>query len=448
MDEYEQMNSLLNYIENKNSNCSTLYSNKKVGNSLYSKTKLEELDEEIQNIQKKILSQKQHLSQIKKSEDFESRKIKTLEKSLEKAVARYNVSISKNKEIKDNINTIRRQTKINKELYKQAALSVSQSQKKMENMIDQGSKTIEHISTFENMRKALENQTELETKEYTKNLKNLENLIQREKKAETSLMTSNHPLNTSRPTEEELKMKIVSLSWKIAKEKASMVVSLNKLEGFEEIRKKFQDLTGISDFESMLKYYQDTKSHNLILSDYLITLNNEIEVLEAQLKDLKSKINYCNLEGTTQKSAVKQNLILKKNSVQKTNDFYESFPDLVKKIDDICNDIGCIHSEENLEVNENEKLMSKIACIEKRTYELLEIYGHFSKPTVNNTKNDRKLDVEIPQFQDLEEDDDMLPLTWNELMTKAEKKSKNPKPKEKTSTKDCPAKLASLTLNN
>lgn len=393
------------------------------------RSRLEELDQDLVKMQAKILEQKHKISENKKSDTQSSRKIKILEQSLQKSQQKYNDSLSKNKLIKDNIDKLRKEMRIFKNLYKQITASINSSKQQMEKMIEKGSLTIKNRENADKKLKSIETLAETEEKEFQTNLKEVKSLIEKEKKLKNEITTFKNSVVMSLDiktieSEEEIKSKIVKASWKIAQDKANIIISLNKLEEYEDIIKKFQELTGVSNFESLLKNYEDTKKHNIVLSKYVEDLNNELELLEIELKDVKSKISLFSPSPEESFYSSVDSPIKRYENLSFVNDLEDN----IVKINQLFDKIGCV-CEDNLEaMSEREKVVAKVACIERRCHEVIEMYSGQSVKPKGNIKIDCKLEVDIPVFQEKDiEDDDSGPLSWKELMSKAAKKAKTKK---------------------
>ena len=389
------------------------------------KAQIHELDGEIFKMQEKILKQKEYLRMRNIQEANDERRVKLLEKALQKSLGKYNENLNKNKLIKENINRLRQERKRNKEIFQEISLSISTSKEKMKKMIDLGMQTVKTRETSERKVRELEKQAEIEEKQYHSDLSDLKSIIQKEKSLKSRLNSPRiqsqiPPEPKSLDIEEDIKRKILTTSWKIASDKASVIVSLNKLEEYDEITKKFLELTGFSDTEGLLKNYEDIKEHNNVLSTYIEDLSTDIEKLETQLKQLKLTINSYSLEE--KKSTVEQDRKLVRP--RKTQENPKEFKWLSDKINRLFEKIGC-KAEKNSVRSSMEKTTAKISGIEARCHEILEIYNDFNVNSILKPVKESMLDVEIPPFQEKDtEEDEIGPLSWQELMKKAERKAK------------------------
>eukprot|EP00965_Chrysotila_dentata_P004421 143325-Pleurochrysis_carterae.AAC.3 len=91
--------------------------------------------------------------------------------------------------------------------------------------------------------------------------------------------------------EQRLKKKVLKGSWGIAKDKASIHASIEKVQSYEEAFAKIQAATGISDIDELVTTFINAEDQNFALFNYVNELNTECEKLEEQISELKSEID-------------------------------------------------------------------------------------------------------------------------------------------------------------
>ena len=90
--------------------------------------------------------------------------------------------------------------------------------------------------------------------------------------------------------EQKLKKKVLKGNWGIAKDKASIHASMEKVQSYEEAFAKIQAATGISDIDELVTTFINAEDQNFALFNYVNELNAECEKLEEQIADIKAEI--------------------------------------------------------------------------------------------------------------------------------------------------------------
>jgi hypothetical protein len=429
-EETKRVHNLLESIENE-STLKSAQSHFGIRSEI-SRSKVVDLDQEILSMRDRILIQKKQICQQRVDDQNALRKVKSLEQNLQNAQLKYNSALSRNKLIKDNIDTLRKDQKIFKDLCKTLADSINEAKAKMEELADVGSKTRKNREFAENQINELESQAAVEDKEYQKSIIDLKNLISKEKSMKNDIGSARLSASVSQDMknleseEEDVRKKIVRVSWKIAQDKANMIINLNKMEEYEIIIKKFQDLTGVSNYQSLLKHYQSTREHNQTLFKYVQGLTNELEQLENQLIDMKEKVRNFRVLEKNQKVDEKKSREFN-NGENRQQDY--DFNGLREKIDEAFVKLGCFEIKDAHNLNDREIIIAKIREIEKRVNEVVSLKGDSTWGQESRFKSSYKIEVEIPAFQDkekdIEEDDGYL--VWQDFGSKDPKKSKGKK---------------------
>ena len=84
--------------------------------------------------------------------------------------------------------------------------------------------------------------------------------------------------------EASLKKKVLRGNWGIAKDKASIHASMEKVQSYEEAFAKIQAATGISDIDELVTTFINAEDQNFALFNYVNELNGECEKLEEQVR--------------------------------------------------------------------------------------------------------------------------------------------------------------------
>ena len=99
--------------------------------------------------------------------------------------------------------------------------------------------------------------------------------------------------------EAELKKKVARSSWGIAKDKASIHVSMEKVQTYEEAFQKIKEATEITDIDELVSKFVDAERHNQQLQNYVQELQNETESLDKEIEKIEEEIEMYKGEGLT-----------------------------------------------------------------------------------------------------------------------------------------------------
>ena len=78
-------------------------------------------------------------------------------------------------------------------------------------------------------------------------------------------------------------------NWGIAKDKASIHASMEKVQSYEEAFAKIQAATGISDIDQLVRLFIENEDQNFKMFNYLNELNMEIERGDEVISELRSE---------------------------------------------------------------------------------------------------------------------------------------------------------------
>ena len=187
-----------------------------------------------------------------------------------------------------------------------------------------------------------------------------------------------------------LKKKVLRGNWGIAKDKASIHASMEKVQSYEEAFAKIQAATGISDIDELVTTFINAEDQNFTLFNYVNELNGECEKLEEQIADIKSEIEKYKGQGLNTDNQRKKILKDLEERLAKTEakaEQYEKKYEAAMKtvnalkvgIQSIFNKIGC-NTPANMEMLGNEgvteaNMMQYLGIIEQRTNEILQLYA-------------------------------------------------------------------------
>ncbi|CAG9330811.1 unnamed protein product [Blepharisma stoltei] len=424
------------------------------------KRKIADLDRQIAEMQSKIAKQREMIGGVKGSKETNliiNRKIKSLESKLEISLQKYNESVAKNKKIRDEIDKVRREKNFFMNIYKELDEDIKKKREEMKEIVEKGNKAIRERDQAKEKIEELKQEAEKEEKEFNSDWNNLGKVIEKEKQIKETQdaileKRKNAELeNKEAEQEQELIKKITKLSWKIAKDKAAILVSSRKVDEYQLICDKLQEYTGISDIEMLIKQYQETKEHNITLGKYVEELNLDLEAIENQIQALKDEISEIKAKGNSseEKRILAVNELEKKYSqtTNKTSDYTqrceemtETFKSIKNAVDLLFTKLGCKPESDRLVLNDEESLIQKLGIIEHRATEIItlfkecqsdksEIPQNFKKDLKNSPKIEFTAPLMAEKDPQIEDEDLSIPLSWEDLMQRSQKSYKTLKKK-------------------
>merc|ERR1719146_228551 len=222
------------------------------------------------------------------------KQIRILENRLDAALQKFNLAVSTNKELREQIDGLRRERVVFDSIYRKLENELQQKKKEMANIIEQANAAYEARDSAQAQMAALKQQADKEHQEFEKEWKELGRLIENDKKMK-EFMRQRHKqqeieqrgdLNTQQ--EEAMKKKVTKNAWGIAKDKAAINLNIEKVQSYEEAFAKIQAATGISDIDELVQVFINAEDQNFSLFNYANELSGDIEKLEQQIGEYKA----------------------------------------------------------------------------------------------------------------------------------------------------------------
>lgn len=218
-----------------------------------------------------------------------AKQIQILENRLDKALKKYNEALANNKRLRENIDNLRRERLVFDQIYKKLEKELAEKKKEMARIIEISNKAYEARDAAQAEMAALKQQADKEQQEFEQEWKELGKMIEQDrkmkdfmKKEREKLSMQEHRGDMTVEQEQSLKKKVLRGNWGIAKDKASIHASMEKVQSYEEAFAKIQAATGISDIDELVTTFINAEDQNFALFNYVNELNSECEKLEEQ----------------------------------------------------------------------------------------------------------------------------------------------------------------------
>jgi len=358
--------------------------------------KIEELDRQLSTTSKRILDQKLKLGGLNAVRDNNrhlEKQIRTLENKLEKAKVKFNEILSKNKNVREEVDNIRRERVVYQTVYKKLDKELVDKKAQMDDIVTDSKKAFEAREMAQREISDLRDKAEKEQEKFEREWKELGKMIEEERRAKDKRQNTQEPTEfrgaLSVEEEEKLKKKIVKNSWGILKDKASQQATMDKIHSYEEAFEKIQEATGINDIDALVQSFVDAEEKNYNLWNYVNELRSESEKLEEQVVDLRNEIEKYKGQGANsenQRKKILEDLEMRLVKAEEKVNVYEGkHTSAVKSLEvlrtgilALFNKIGCkIEGSEDILGEEGvteANMMQYLGMIEQRVNEILQTF--------------------------------------------------------------------------
>ena len=421
---------------------------------------LKKVDDEIKSLQGKLFIQREKSGGINASRDNANalnKQMRILENRLDKANQKFNEAIAQNKVLREEIDNLRRERQIFDNIYQKLEKELQNKRKEMAKKIEEANTAYEQRDKAQEELQKIKGQSKKEQEEFEQEWKNLNKLIEQDKKMKDFLkfkmQEKEQADNIDLPRNEE----------EVFKKKNKLdpqVISAERVKSYEEAFNKIQSATGIQDIDELVETFIKAEDKNFTLFKFVNELSNDIETLEKQIQDLQIEIEKCKLQDepgfvATTKQAIDEKIEKYMQKTERCEKEYEEKLQYLNSIKDEVNkffySIDChkhMASEFLGETVTENNIGHFLTLVEQRceevyrTYMLMQLQSgksEFSMPGNQGPagRTLQKIDCSMILDENAKEGEDDVndsrPLTREEFMKKAEELCEKsigiPKPK-------------------
>lgn len=251
--------------------------------------------------------------------------------------------------------------------------------------------------------------------------------------------------------DDKLMRKVNKGAWGIAKDKADVHMSVERMQNFEEAFLKIRAATGISDIEELVRTFIKNEDQNFSLFNYVNEQTNEIEKLEEQIAMLRGeehRFAQASGQDVEQAKAVLAELEAKVTATDASAQRFEQRDAAtLRTVEQLKQGIGAIFTKLDCEGSEGAEAVTEanmlqvLGVVEQRCNQVLQNYAAVQQKERGRGDEAQLVSVlgagpATPMGQDLihvnppklddgssdgseEEDEDFRPLTRDELKAKA-----------------------------
>ncbi|XP_051957757.1 coiled-coil domain-containing protein 114 isoform X2 [Xyrauchen texanus] len=346
---------------------------------------LAELEQEILSVEKKLVELRRGAitaSHSHKSQTPHTQKAtRTLENKLDRALVHFNEQLTKNSQIRDEIETLRMER-----------VQFQQLRRKLEKMLQDIRKDIGEVINMSTS--AYDARVEAQTKmsmmkekavkdltQYTAEMKELERVLANERRLKEFMTTKSNERSIQ---EDEMNRRHEM------EEQRKADPGLETMDTLEEVFQRIQKVTGEDDLETLVTKFIQAEDRNFALFNYVNEQNSEAEKLREDIHQIGEEMKQFHMEGLQQEQKHQEDLKHVKNlqkECEKQAQQYKAQADDISKIldqiktgmDSLFDKLECDRVlEDDLGSTSgirDSDIMKYLSLVEPRTTELLTIHA-------------------------------------------------------------------------
>ena len=236
---------------------------------------LAEIEKQMALMREKVMSQRKRMGGVNAARENQMmvfKQIRILENRLDKALVKFNEALAHNKKLRENIDNLRRERVVFDNIYRKLERELHEKKKKMANIIELSNQAYEARDQAQMEIAAIQQADAKETQEYDEQMQALGRKIDEDKKRKDMLLRDNASSSNggmSMDEESHLKKKVTKGVWSIAKDKANVAASIDKVQSYEEAFNKIKAATGISDIQELVNTFIANEDQNFSLFNYV-----------------------------------------------------------------------------------------------------------------------------------------------------------------------------------
>ena len=360
-----------------------------------------DLETQIRKTKEKIDEQRRKMGGIDAAREDTvktQRQIKILENRLDKALAKHNEALAKNKHLRRTVDDLRKERLVFDDIYEKLQHELEEKKLEMGNVIEVSNKAFEARDRAVHEMARLKTQANKEQAAFESEFAELGKQIEHDRRmkefmrhrADDSEARAAEISRQAALAEAENNKKLVKSKWTFAKDRVSQGITAARVNSYAAAFATIAEFTGESDVEKLVEQFVDAEEENFRLFSYVNQLNSEIEKLEEQIAELTREIARHRGEGSAHDAekaravrALDERLRRAESRARRYDRKYAAAMRTMAKLKDgawrVFNKIGC-----NTEVNRallgedgvtDHNVMQYLGVIEQRTNEILQMFA-------------------------------------------------------------------------
>lgn len=258
--------------------------------------KIVELDNEIADTQSKIIEQRRTMgghNASKNNHDLISRQVRLFENRLDKALIKFNESLSRNKTLRENIDNLRRERVVFDGVYKKLERDLHDKKQEMAAIIEDSKNAYQARDRAASQLASLKELSEREQADFAREWEKFgkameEELRMRETLGRVAPGAGHSPKRSQLPSRAPPGDGSAGTNT-TGETGAPNERSQENVSSFEESVNRLKESTGIDNLEGIVQKFLDTEDKNFRLFNFVNGLNSEVERYELMIAETKKE---------------------------------------------------------------------------------------------------------------------------------------------------------------
>lgn len=258
----------------------------------FERKNIQTMEEQIQIMKQKVLSQRKAMGGVNASKDNHfmiQKQIRILENRLEKALVKFNEAIAHNKDLRHEIDDLRRERVVFENVYRKMERELQDRKRQMAEIIELSNQSYEQRDSYQMEVAAIEQANRKEQEEFEEQMMELGRMLDTELRLPDPSGGTARGVTARGGTARQQAEGAASSKYGKTLEKGDVLASMERVQNFEEAFNKIKAATGIADVEHLVRNFIKNEDHNFSLFNYVNEQNNEIEKLEEQIQVLREE---------------------------------------------------------------------------------------------------------------------------------------------------------------
>lgn len=262
--------------------------------------RIDELEKQISRMERHILEQRKEMGGVNASRENNTsvqKQIRILENRLDKALVKFNEALAHNKNLRETIDNLRRERVVFDGIYKKLEEELHTKKNTMATILQDSDAAYKARDQAHQEMIALKAAADQQQQNFEQEWSQLGQLIEKDRKLKDFIKNQQRErslkglADPAAEEEQKLRKKVTKGAWGIAKDKANIHLSMEKVQSYEEAFAKIQKATKITDIDELVQTFVQAEDQNFSLFNYVNDLSHEIENIEENIAELKSEID-------------------------------------------------------------------------------------------------------------------------------------------------------------
>ncbi|XP_018580910.1 coiled-coil domain-containing protein 114 [Scleropages formosus] len=358
---------------------------------------LSQLEQEIIKMEKKLATLRRTgniVDATQKSEAFEKQKA-TLENKLHHALVQFNEQLTKNAQLREDLEALRLQWIWFQQLQYKLDKELQEVHRDIGDMINQSTVTYDARVEAQSKMVQLKEKADKDLAQYSEEMKELESVIAHERRLKEFISTKSKERSSREDSLDPTHRQALE-----ERERKRVEPGEEMLDSLEEVFHKIQSVTGEENLDLLASKFIQVEGQNFALFNYIIEQNNEAKSLRDQIEQIQQEMDQFHAEEQSQEA--KYHKLLRDTDIQQREaeaqaQSYESqavaanniLEQIKTGVDRMFRKLNCDLSAledmlgSSTEIKDS-NIMTYLSLIEKRTNELLSTQVLLSSKTLDS----------------------------------------------------------------